>query len=131
MLAKGRKVNTFYVIEAKIHKEGVNVVVKSSNIKMWHKRLDHIGEKNVRNSYQKRIFTQLRRYVPQDLCSCLDGNTHKVAFKSFYLYRKSQILDLIHIDVCMIQSRSIRGALYFVILIYACSSKTVDFCFEI
>ena len=47
----------------------------------------------------------------------LVGKTHRVAFKSFSPSRKSQILDLIHTYVCMMKSRSIKGALYFVIFI--------------
>ena len=45
MLAKGRKINTLYVIKAKIKKEDVNVAVKDFDIKTWHKRLGFISEK--------------------------------------------------------------------------------------
>ena len=58
---------------------------------------------------------------------CLAGKTHRVAFKSYSPSRKSQILDLIHIDVCMMQSRSIGGALYFVTFIDDCSGKVWAF----
>ena len=44
MLTKGHKVNTFYVVEAKIKKEYVNVAIKDYDIETWHKRLGHIGE---------------------------------------------------------------------------------------
>ena len=53
----------------------------------------------------------------------LAEKTYKVAFKSFSPSRKSQILDLIHTDVFMIQSRSIGSALYFVTFINDYSRK--------
>ena len=59
--------------------------------------------------------------------NCLAGKTHRVAFKSFFPSRKSQILDLIHTDVCMMQSRSIWGALYFVTFIDDCFRKVWAF----
>ena len=57
----------------------------------------------------------------------LAGKTHRVAFKSFSLSRKSQILNLIHTYVCMMQSRLIGGALYFVTFIDDCSRKVWAF----
>ena len=53
VLAKGRKVNTLYVIEAKIKKEDVNLVVKVSDIETWHKRVGHIGEKGLETLVKK------------------------------------------------------------------------------
>ena len=57
----------------------------------------------------------------------LVGKTHKVAFKSFSSSRKSQILNLIHTDVFMMQTRSIGGALYFMAFIDDCSRKVWAF----
>ena len=54
---------------------------------------------------------------------CFVRNTHRVPFKSFSPSQKSQILDLIHTDVCMIQSRSIGDAHYFVTFIDDCFRK--------
>ena len=45
MLAKGRKVNTIYILEAKIKKQDVNMAIKDFDIETWHKRFGHIGEK--------------------------------------------------------------------------------------
>lgn len=37
VIAKGKKMNTLYVIKAKIKKEDVNVAVKDSDIETWMK----------------------------------------------------------------------------------------------
>ena len=57
----------------------------------------------------------------------LAGKTQRVTFKSFSPSRKSQILDLIHSDVCMIHSRTIEDALYFVTFMDDCYRKVWAF----
>ena len=56
MLAKGGKVNTLYMIEAKIKTEDVNVAAKDSVIETWHKRLGHVGEKRLETLSKKKRF---------------------------------------------------------------------------
>ena len=45
MLAKRKKVNALHVIQAKIKREDVNVVIKDFDIQTWHKILGHVDEK--------------------------------------------------------------------------------------
>ena len=99
------------------------MAVKDSDIKTWHKRLSHIGEKALETLAIKGFLpsvagTSLKTYV-----YCLIGKTHRIAFKSFSQSKKSYILNLIHIDVCMMWSRSIGNALYFVTFIDDYSRK--------
>ena len=67
MLAKGRKINTLNVIEAKIKKEDVNVAVKDSDIEIWHKRLGHIGEKGLETLARKKDFYPALQVCPSRL----------------------------------------------------------------
>ena len=53
-----------------------------------------------------------------------------MAFKSFSPFKKSHIFDLIHINVYMMQYKSIGGAFYFVTLIND-FSREEWLCFEI
>lgn len=71
-----------------------------------------------------------RRFLPnfidisfKTFVYCLAGKTHRLAFKNVSLFKKSSILNLIHVDIYIMQSRSIRGALYFVTFIDNCSRK--------
>ena len=119
------------MIEAKIKKEYVKIAVKDTNIGTWHKKVGHISEKMLEILARKRFLPSL---VGMSLKACvhyLVGNTHIVAFKSFSPFKKSQIYDLIHIDICTMQSRSIEGALYFVTFIDDCFKKNMGFLFEI
>ena len=63
---------------------------------------------------------------------CLFGKQSRVAFCRFPLHRKPDILDLVHTDVCTMQSNTLGGALYYVnfiddhsrnVLAYALKSK--------
>ena len=91
-------------------------------------RLGHIGEKELEIISRKGFLPSLAGTSLKTYVHCLARKTHKVAFKSFFFsFRKSQILDLIHTDVCMMQSRSIGSALYFMVLINDCSRKVWDF----
>ena len=92
----------------------MNVTVKDFDIETWYKRLGYIGEKRLETLASISLKTRVH---------CLIRKAQRVAFKNFSSSRKSQILDLIHTDICMIQSRSIGGALYFVTFIYACCRK--------
>ena len=48
---------------------------------------------------------------------CLSGKQSRVAFRRFSSHRKPNILDLVHIDVCTMQSNTLGGALYYVTFI--------------
>ena len=68
MLAKEKKMNTLYVIEAKIKKEYMNVAVNNSDIETWHKRLGHIGEKGLETLAKKGF---LPSFVGMSLKTCV------------------------------------------------------------
>ena len=111
------------MIEAKINKANVNVVVKDYDIETWYKRLSHISEKMLETLDRKWFLPSFAGMSLKTCVHCLDGKTYRVAFKIFSPSRKSQILDLIHADVCMMQSRLIGGAFYFVTFIDDYSRK--------
>ena len=119
------------MIEIKVKKEDVNMAIKAFDIETWYKRLGLIGEKGLGVLARKWF---LPNFAGMSLKTCvhyLVGRVHKVAFKRFSPSRKSQILDLIHINVCIMQSKSIGDVLYFMTFIDDCSRKSVGLCFKI
>ena len=111
---KGKKVSIVYVIKAKIKKEDMKLAVKDSDTEIWHKRLGPIDKKLLETLARKDF---LPSFVGISLKTCvywLARKTQGIVFKSFSPCKKSQILDLIHTDVCMMQNRPIRDILYFV-----------------
>ena len=59
--------------------------------------------------------------------NCLAGKTHRVAFHTYTPSRRSNVIDLIHIDGCTMQTRTLGGALYFVTFIDDHSGKVWAF----
>ena len=123
MLAKKKKVNAIHVIQAKIKREDVNVVIKDFDIETWYKILGHVDEKGSKTLARRRFLPNFIDISVKTFVYCLTWKTHRLALKNFSLFRKSSILDLIHIDVCMMQNRSIKGVLYFITFIDNCSRK--------
>ena len=82
MLAKERKVNTLCVIEAKIKKEGVKMVVKDSDIEMWRKRLGHIGEKGLETLTKKGFLSSFTGMSLKTYVHGLAGKTSGVVDNS-------------------------------------------------
>ena len=58
---------------------------------------------------------------------CLSGKQSRVAFRRFFSHRKPDILDLVHTDVCRIQSNTLGGALYYVTFIDDHSRKAWEY----
>ena len=48
---------------------------------------------------------------------CLVRKAHRVAFHTFPPSRRPNVIDLIHTDVCTIQTRTIGGTFYLVTFI--------------
>ena len=47
VVARGKKQNTFYVMEANLHKGEINAAQRDVSIELWHRRLGHISEKGL------------------------------------------------------------------------------------
>ena len=47
VVAKGKKLNSLYVMQVTLRKGEVNAIQKDVNVDIWHKRLGHISEKGL------------------------------------------------------------------------------------
>ena len=82
-MARGKKMNTLYVMQVRLHKGRVNAIHKDINIDVWHKRLRHISEKGLQPLARKQFLLSLQG-MPLGTCvNCLVGKTHKIAFHSY------------------------------------------------
>lgn len=68
----------------------------------WHARLGHPGLKNMRNMMRKRLVTGIPNMeVEKEVCgSCILGKQQRVSFPKSTLYRATQVLELVHGDLC-------------------------------
>ena len=116
VLARRKKSNTLYKTKARLVKGDVNIVENEASTKLWHKQFGHISEKRLQVLARKKLLlvkgTSLLPYT-----HCLSGRQSRVAFRRFPSHAKLDILDLVHVDVCTMQSNTLGGALYFVTFI--------------
>ena len=83
IVASGNKLNTLYVMEAKLHKGEINAIQKYASINLWHRRLGHISEKRLQTLARKQFLPNLQS-MPLKTCDhCLVRKTHRVAFHTY------------------------------------------------
>lgn len=90
---------------------------------LWHRRMGHVGL----NSLNQLRNVAMCRFCCKKMCTCivcLKGKQSRGAFKNVGS-RASQILELVHSDVCgPMKSESNGGAKYFLIFLEDYSRKT-------
>nr|CAN77981.1 hypothetical protein VITISV_043416 [Vitis vinifera] len=112
----GEEKNTLYKTKARLVKGEVNIVENEASTELWHKRLSHISEKGLQVLTRKK-FLPIKGTSLLPCTHCLSGKQSRVAFHKFPSRRKPDILDLVHFDVCTMQSNTLGGALYYVTFI--------------
>ena len=102
----------------------VTAVESDKSSMLWHKRLRHISEKGL-NVLAKRKFLSNFISAKLEKCEhCLAGKQNRVSFKYYPSSRKTELLELVHSDLCgPIKTKILDGALYFVTFIDDCSRK--------
>ena len=91
----------------------------------WHRRLSHINEKGLNCLAKKDMLSGLKNADLEKCSHCTVGKQTRVSFKKHHSSRKSELLKLIHLDVCgPLKVKSFSGALYFVTFINDCSRYT-------
>ena len=86
----------------------------------------HLSEKGLGIFTKKQSL--LMKGISLKTCThCFIGKYARVAFHSSGPYRRPNVLDLVHTDVCTMDTKSLGGALYFVIFIDDHSRKVWAF----
>ncbi|CAJ2628405.1 unnamed protein product [Trifolium pratense] len=125
VVAKEQSPTSLYRMPVKLCKEEVNAVEDVST-DLWHTRLGHLSQKGLSILAKKNLLPV--KGTPLKTCThCFSGKQHRVSFRSSGPHRRQNILDLIHTDVCMMDSKSLGGALYFVTFIDDHSRKVWAF----
>ncbi|CAJ2658330.1 unnamed protein product [Trifolium pratense] len=125
VVANEQSPTSLYRMPVKLCKEEVNAVEDVST-DLWHTRLGHLSQKGL-NILLKKNFLPVKGTPLKTCTHCFSGKQHRVSFRSSGPHRRQNILDLIHTDVCMMDSKSLGGALYFVTFIDDHSRKVWAF----
>jgi hypothetical protein len=78
-----------------------NTITEDST-QLWHRRFGHLGFKGLKILEQKRMVNGLPQLkTPSKICKdCLAGKQQRDPFPKAATWRASQILQLIHADIC-------------------------------
>lgn len=122
VVARGEKINKLYWTKALVAKDSVNAMDMEASL--WHRRLSHISEKGLNCLAKKDVLPGLKSAELEKCSHCMAGKQTRVSFKKHPSSRKSELLELVHSDVCgPLKVKSFSGALYFVTFIDDCSRK--------
>jgi hypothetical protein len=75
---------------------------------IWHCRSGHISEKSMKKLHNNGLFTSFDFKSYETCEACLLGKMTKMPFSGFH-ERASDLLELIHTDVCGPMSTTARG----------------------
>ncbi|RDX90379.1 hypothetical protein CR513_27759, partial [Mucuna pruriens] len=122
VVARGEKISKLYWIKALVVKDSVNVMDMKTSL--WHRRFSHISEKWLTCLAKKDMLPGLKNTELEKCSHCMVGKKTRISFNKHPPSRKSELLELVHFDVCgPLKVKSFSGALYFVTFIDDCSRK--------
>jgi transposase InsO family protein len=93
------------------------------DLKLWHHRLCHLGETNLRKLQQKKMVHGLPSMkfegrITGSCEACLKGKAQRSPFPTPPVQpRKYEVLELVHSDVCEMPVNTYGGARYFLTLL--------------
>jgi len=107
--------------------------VNYSNVKLWHRRLGHIGKATLETMLRHNSVQGLPQMTDFDIGFCNECAANKMTRSPFpeRTSRTSGILDLIHSDICgPMQTTTIGGNRYFITFIDDYSRKAHTYCIK-
>ncbi|KAK8540192.1 hypothetical protein V6N12_046483 [Hibiscus sabdariffa] len=99
VVARGKKSSNFYLMQASTSRDTVNVTVNDNSTELWHKRLSRMSENGLNYLAKKNQRSGLKNATLKNCAHCLAGKQRRVSF-SCPPHKKSELLELIHSDVC-------------------------------
>jgi transposase InsO family protein len=104
-----------------------------SNVKLWHRRLGHIGRATLETMLRHNSVQGLPQMTDFDIGFCNECAANKMTRSPFpeRTSRTSGVLDLIHSDICgPMQTTTIGGNRYFITFIDDYSRKAHTYCIK-
>ena len=121
IVATARLIGSLYHLNVIDGREVVNTAVTDSNEVLWHRRYGHVGFRNLEILAANQMVDGFDYQKSSDskFCElCIEGKHHRSAFPSTGGKRATEILELIHSDVCgKLDTKSLSGGEYFLTFI--------------
>lgn len=116
VISTGTRVGGLYKLD--VTKTGHQALASTtmSTKKLWHQRYGHLNHNDLVLLRRKTMVVMKNNHVEYEACAL--GKQHREKFPIHEEKRQREILELIHTDVCgPMQTRSLGGALYFLIFV--------------
>ena len=120
----GKLQNNLYVLDVNEKNEKfhhVNVASNEHLENLWHQRFGHLSRNNLRLLRDQKLVSGMdfQSAKESDFCEgCAHGKQKRASFPKGQATRASEILDIVHSDVCgPMQENSLSGSRYFVTFI--------------
>jgi transposase InsO family protein len=118
----GSLIGKLYQLDCEpVFMEHVSVASNENNINVWHQRLGHINEQQLKMIIERNLINGVtfQRSADLSFCrGCVEGKMHRKPFKPVGEIRSVQRLQLVHSDVCgPMHTESLGGYKYFVTFI--------------
>ena len=121
-MVKGEKISKLYWKKTLVAKDSVEATDMDASL--WHQRLSHISEKGLNCLPKMDVLPGVKSAELEKCSHCMAGKHTRVSFKKHPPSKKSELLKLVHSDVCgPLKVKSFTSALYFVTFIDDCSRK--------
>ena len=98
---------------------------------LWHKRLCHISEKGMWKLDADDLIPKVKNVHLEKCADCLVGKQNRISFLSRPPMKWKGFLELLHTDVCFVDTRSHSGGPYFVTFIDDHSHKLWAYVVEV
>ncbi|KAK2985190.1 hypothetical protein RJ640_010479 [Escallonia rubra] len=125
VVARGERVGTLYTLLGTYNHSISLASTENPRTTLWHHRLRHLSESGMRILHSKNLLPGMKN-IQLDFCEgCVCGKQKQVSFQKDGKDRKTERLELVHIDSCGPTTvKSLGGNFYFVSFIDDASRKT-------
>ena len=119
-------------MHARICREEVNIAADNAG-ELWQKRLCHRSQKGMRRLADDNLIPEVKNMQLEKCTDCLAAKQNLTSFRMRPLMRRKAKLELVHTDVCQVDTKSHGGSQYLLTFIddhnrklWASSLKTKD-----
>ena len=116
LVARARKIYTLYLMHAQICLEEVNVESENAG-ELWHKRFCHISQKGMCKLAKDNLISDVKDVQLERCTDYLAGKQNRTSFRTRPPTRRNAPLELVHTDVCQVDTKSHARSQYFVTFI--------------
>jgi hypothetical protein len=127
VVVEARRDKNLYLLNVKVHKDTAHIANSSNEgVMLWHERFGHVNMASLKELDAMVDGMNLKKMPLHHICEgCIKGKHQRRSFPKDGATRASQLLEIVHTDVCRPMRITLHGgARYFLTFIDNFSKKT-------